>query len=114
QPLAGLLDASGPGANRRVSTAVGVQQRERIGRARLAVDGDENTASARQRLEDPAVVRLKTGTAHRAGDAKLREIARAALQGGNQRSARDDGAEAGDLETIGRRSQKLLNQRRGF
>src|SRR5689334_13298556 len=49
-----LLDASCPGADRGVAAAIGVQQRQRVGGARLAANGDEDAAAAGERLEDAA------------------------------------------------------------
>src|SRR5262249_53898789 len=111
---AGLLNASGPGANRRVSATVRVQQRERISRARLAADRDEDAAASDQGLEDPAVVRLKADATHRARDSELRQIARLALQRRDERTARDDSPEVRDVEAIRRRGENFFNQRGGL
>ena len=46
QSAPSMLDAAGPGADRRIAAAVGMQNRERVGRARLAADGDEDPAAA--------------------------------------------------------------------
>jgi hypothetical protein len=52
-----------------------MKQCDSVGRARLAVDSDEDAAAGRQRLEDPAVVRLKAHTPHGAREADRRQIA---------------------------------------
>src|SRR5205823_5786039 len=62
------LDAARPRADGRVASAVGMQQRERVGRARLIADRDEDSAASGERLENPAVVRLKSDAPHRAGE----------------------------------------------
>ena len=65
---AGLsLKPARPGANRRVAASVGVQQREGIRGSRFAPHRDEDATPAGKRLENPAVVRLKSDATHRAG-----------------------------------------------
>src|SRR3954469_7331634 len=76
----GILDASGPGADRGVPAAVREHHRERVGRSGLAVDGDQDPASGNERLENPTVMSLETDTAHRAGKTNAREVAGVALQ----------------------------------
>jgi hypothetical protein len=46
-----------------------VQNCEGVGGPRLASDGNQHAASSDKRLENPTVVRLKTDTAHRPGEA---------------------------------------------
>src|SRR5882762_221720 len=91
-----------------------MKDRQRIGRARFASDGDEDATSASQCLEDPTVVRLKTDTTHGAGESQFREIARAPLQSLDERAARHDRTDAGDIEAPAARTKRLLNQRRRF
>ena len=69
-----MLDATGPGANRGVSAAVRMQDRQGVGRARLAPDGDEHAAARRQRFENPPIMRLKPDAAHGAGQPELRQM----------------------------------------
>src|SRR5689334_16227525 len=107
------LHPAGPRPDRRIAAAVGVQQRERVGGARLAPDRDQDAAASGERFEDTAVVRLEADAAHRARDPDLREIARAALERVDERSPRDDRADARDLEPIARGAERLLDERRG-
>jgi hypothetical protein len=107
-----FLDASGPGSNGGVSAAVRKEHGQGIGRPRLAVNSHHDAAPRDQRLEDPAVMGLKTDPAHRAGKAYFREIACASLQRLCHRSMQDGGSDAGDLETASRRAERLLDQRR--
>ena len=90
-----------------------MKQREGIGRARLAANGDQHAAAAGQRLEDAAVVRLKADAPHGARKTKRRQIA-GTLQRGNERPVRDDRANRAQLDPIGISSERFLDQRRGI
>src|SRR6267378_6235581 len=68
------LDASRPGADRGIAAAVGMQNRERVGRARVAANSHEDATPGRQRLENASIVVLEPGTTHRGCDPELREI----------------------------------------
>src|SRR5689334_21110846 len=90
-----ILYSPGPGADGGVAAAVGVQDRQRVGGARLAGDRDEHAAAAEEGFENSPVVRLKADAAHRAGNAERGEIARRSLQRLHERAARDDWPGAG-------------------
>ena len=102
---------TGPRAYRGVAAAVGMENRERVSRARLAANRDQHAAAGGQRLEDPGVVRLKSDAAHRAGQPELREIAARPLQPFDERPARHDRPNPGELEPFGWRSERLLDER---
>src|SRR5438034_5431458 len=108
------LDASRPGAYGRVAAAVREKNSERVRGPRLGLNGNENPAASNERFEDAAVMRLEADTAHGAGDADLAEIPRAPLQRLNEWSARDDAADAADVEPIAFRAERLLDERRGL
>ena len=92
-------DASGPGANGCVSAAIGVQNRQGVGGARLGSNRDEHSAAAEKGFVNPAVVRLKSDAPHRGGNAQLSEVARASLKGVQQPAVAHDRADARDVET---------------
>src|SRR5438270_1847137 len=83
-------DAARPCTNGRIAPAVRVEDRERIGGARLTMNRDENASATDERLENATVVRLESDAAHRAGEPELRQIARAPLQRRDQWTTSDD------------------------
>ena len=104
------LDASCPGTNRGVTATVRVQNREGVGRAGLAPHRHEDAAPPRQRIENPAVVRLKSNTPHRARQAEFLEVARTKRR--EQRTSTERSADAGEFDALRRRAQHALDERR--
>src|SRR2546428_12937225 len=109
-PQSAISNPSCPGADGSVASSIGVQDRERVGGARLAPNRDEHSAATDQRLENASVMRLEPDAPHRAGDANLREIAGTALQRVDQRPARDHGTNVGRVEPLHGGSERLLDQ----
>src|SRR5881397_1318173 len=64
-----LLNPSRPRADGSVAASIRVQDRERVGGARLAPNRDEHPAATDQRFENASVMRLEPDAPHRAGDA---------------------------------------------
>src|SRR2546428_12222820 len=95
-----LLNPSRPRADGSVAASIRVQDRERVGGARLAPNRDEHPAATDQRFENASVMRLEPDAPHRAGDANLREIAGTALQRVDQWPTRDHGTDVGRLEAL--------------
>src|SRR2546428_8666127 len=95
-----LLNPSRPRADGSVAASIRVQDRERVGGARLAPNRDEHPAATDQRFENASVMRLEPDAPHRAGDANLREIAGTALQRVDQWPTRDHGTDVGRLEPL--------------
>ena len=105
-------DSAGPGSNGRIAAAVGMKQREGVGRARLAADRDEDAAASGQRFEDPAVMCLKADTPHGAGEADRRQIAEGSLQRGDERPVCHRSANHAQLQSIARSSERLFDEGR--
>jgi hypothetical protein len=90
-----------------------VQDGQRVGRARLAMHGDHDAAPACQHMKYPAVVRLKTDAAHRAGDTRSRQALIASLKRHDERSAPHRRAKVVDIERL-RRTERALDERTQF
>ena len=110
-PVFESLDATCPRANRRVAAAIRMQNRERIGGARLAANGDEHTAATRQGFENAAVVGLKSDPSHRAGDSELRQVARGAPQRVDEGSTCDDGPDVRQFDAFTAGPECFLDER---
>jgi hypothetical protein len=112
--LSTSLDAAYPGADGSIPAAVRMENRERIGSTRLAVDGDQDAAARREGLENAAVVRLKTHTPHRARQPEPRKIPRYALQRADQGTARQHRARTGHLEPLSGGAECPFDERSGI
>jgi geranylgeranyl reductase family protein len=105
-------DPSGPGPDGCIPTAVRVQNRERVGGSRIALDGDENATFGSQGLKNAPVVRLETHASHRAGESQFAKVACTALQGVDERPLGDNGSHDWKIEPIPRRAEYALHEGR--
>jgi geranylgeranyl reductase family protein len=81
-----------------------MKNRQRIRGAGLAVNRDQHTTPGGQRIEDPSIVRLKSHLPHGRGDAELGQVATISFERGDQRPARQHGADHGKIDPIAARS----------
>ena len=83
-----------------------MQHGERVGGPRLAVDGDQHATAGGERLENSAIVRLKTDAAHRSRQAELGEIARRPLKRSDERSLRQQRPGRAGLDPFRRTAER--------
>jgi hypothetical protein len=87
---------------------------QRFRRTRLALNCDEDATAARERIEDAPVMGLKSDATHRAGQSKFWQVAAFTLQRLDERTARDNSADARQLEPFTRGSKRAFEQARSF
>jgi hypothetical protein len=87
-----------------------MQDSERVGSARFASNGNQHTAPAGKRLENASIVGLEADSAHRSGQAELRQIARAPLQGIDQRASGEHRSDRCKLNPHSGRTKRLFDE----
>ena len=87
---------------------------QRFRRTRLALNRDEDATAARERVEDPPVMGLKSDATHCAGQSKFWQVVAFALQRLDERSARDNSADSRQLEPFTRGSKRAFEQAHSF
>ena len=108
------LDATGPGADRGIAAAIGVQDRERIGGARLAVDRRRGCRRGRpaSRRSGRRATGSRRGASCPASPASARSRAAPLERVRPAVRERRSAPTAGEVEPIARRAERLLDQAR--
>src|SRR5205823_1735439 len=96
------------------ASAVRMQNRERISRARLAANRNQHAAAPCEHFKDTGVMRLKSHPLHRASQSQSTKVAVGPLQRLNEGTVCDDLPDRGQLDSIAWRAKRSLDQRRSL
>ena len=94
--------------------AVAIQDGQRIRGPRVSGNRHEHAAARGERVEDASVVCLEADATHRAREAEFREVSGLALKDADQRTSRGDGANAGQIDPLSRRTEGAFDEGRGI
>jgi hypothetical protein len=76
------------------------------------VNRNEHAAARRERVKDASVMCLEAHAPHRPRKTEFCQITGPALDGGDQRTSGDDGANAGEVNPLSRRTKRAFDEGR--